>query len=274
MQEVPTRNSCVRPRVASFIAVFLICFPVVTYAQAVTAMWDPSPPADQVTGYQVCVGTSSLSCNVQLASVGNDETSHTFTPTAGVLQRVAVRAVNASGAGWYSSETTFSIPSLTQPANQSNQVGVAITPLNLSVIDPDGNTLTFAHTGLPTGLTIDSANRRITGTPSAAGTYNVTLFVTDALVTISRSFTWTITNPDRPSHAGASPWRHHEPHQGQTVTASTVTVTGAATDSGRGGNDVASVKVNGQAATNGTASGTARQRAWSSPVNPCHQVPI
>ena len=93
------------------------------------------------------------------------------------------------------SETTFSIPSLSQPANQSNQVGVAITPLNLSVSDPDGNTLTFAHTGLPTGLTIDSANRRITGTPSAAGTYNVTLFVTDALVTISRSFTWTITNP-------------------------------------------------------------------------------
>ena len=101
MQEVPTRNSCVRPRVASLIAVFLICFPVVTYGQVVTAMWDPSPPADQVTGYQVCVGTSSLSCNVQLATVGNDETSHAFTPTAGVLQRVAVRAVNAAGAGSY-----------------------------------------------------------------------------------------------------------------------------------------------------------------------------
>jgi hypothetical protein len=72
-------------------------------AQTVTAKWDPNPPTDQVTNYQVCVGVSSLSCNVSLASVSAATTSYTFAPTGGLLHFVAVRATNYV---WYLNRTT------------------------------------------------------------------------------------------------------------------------------------------------------------------------
>ena len=180
------------PFITALLAVLLSTTPAL--AQTVSAMWDPSPAAYQVTGYQVCVGTSSLSCNVGLLGVSAAATSYTFTPTGGVRHYIAIRATNAAGSSPFSSEVSFSIPSFAQPANQSSAVGVAITPLNLSISDPDGSPITITHTGLPVGLSINSATRQITRTPLAGGTYNVTLFVTDGLVTVSRSFVWTV-NP-------------------------------------------------------------------------------
>ncbi len=162
-------------------------------AQTVTAMWDPSPSTDQVSSYQVCLSTSPLSCNVALASVGASTTAYTFAPTGGVRYYIAIRANNAAGSSPFSSEVSFSIPSFAQPANQPGTAGVPVAPLTLSISDPDGSPLTITHTGLPVGLSIDSAARRITGSPAAAGTYNVTLYVNDGLATISRSFIWTVT---------------------------------------------------------------------------------
>jgi hypothetical protein len=220
-------------------------------AQTVTAMWDPSPQSDQVTGYQVCIGTSSLSCNVGVVSVGPSATSHTFTPAAGVRHYVAIRANNAAGLSAFSSEVSFSTPSFTPVANQSNVVGRSITPLNLSIADPDGSSVTITHTGLPLGLSINSATRQITGTPSAAGFYTVTLFVNDGLVTVSRSFTWAITTA--PVADTMAPTLTIT--SGQLATTSNFTITGTATDSGKGGSGIASVTVNGQTATGGSASG-------------------
>ena len=105
---------------------------------------------------------------------------------------------------------------------------------------------------MPTGLALNATTGQITGTPSAAGTYNVTIFVTDSLVTVSRSFVWTITSPAADTTAPALTITSHT--NGQTLSAASVTISGTATDSGRGGNGVSSVTVNGQAATGGTAS--------------------
>ncbi len=248
---------------ASLFSLLLISSPVVAYGQTVSAMWDASPPVDQVTSYQVCIGTTSMSCNVQLATVSNTQTTHTFTPTGGVIHYVAIRAINSTGPGSYSTEATFSIPSFTQPVNQSSPVSVAITPLNMSVIDPDGSARTFTHTGLPTGLALNATTGQVTGTPSSAGTYNVTIFVTDSLVTVSRSFVWTITSPTADTTAPALAITSHT--NGQTLSTASVTISGTASDSGRGGNGVSSVTVNGQAATGGTASGSATA-SWSRAV--------
>ena len=221
-------------------------------AQSVTVFWDPSPPADQVTGYQVCIGTSSLSCNVALVTKGSSATSHTLAVTGGVRDYIAIRATNAAGAGPFSSEVSFSIPSFTQPANQTSAAGVAISPLTLSISDPDGSPLSITHTGLPVGLSINSATRQIAGTPVVPGAYNVTLFVNDGLVTVSRSFTWTVGGADlvAPSLAITS-------HQSDlTVYVANVTISGEATDSGRGGNGITSVRVNGVAASGGSAAGS------------------
>jgi len=260
MRDVRTWTCSVRYGIALLFSVLLISSPVVASGQSVTATWDPSPPSEGVTEYQVCIGTTSMSCNVQLASVNSSQTSYSFTPTGGVIHYVAVRAVNPSGPGAYSTQSTFSIPSFTQPVNQSSQVSVAITALTMAVSDPDGNTLTFTHTGLPAGLALNAATGRVTGTPSAAGTYNVTIFVTDALVTVSRSFVWTVTTPAADTTPPALSITSHT--NGQTVTSGTVTISGTATDSGRGGNGVASVTVNGQATTGGTATGSATA-SWS-----------
>jgi len=190
------------------------------FAQTVTAMWDPSPSTDQVTSYQVCVGTSSLSCNVALASVGASTTAYTFAPTGGVRYYLAIRANNAAGSSPFSSEVSFSIPSLAQPANQSGTAGVAISPLTLSITDPDGSPLTITHTGLPLGLSINSSTRQITGTPTSPGTFNVTVFVNDGLATVQRSFTWAVAGPDL-----AAPFITISSHTAdQTVTTSSVTI--------------------------------------------------
>ena len=100
-------------------------------------------------------------CNVQLASVSEPQTTYTFTPTPGVVHYVAIRAINSVGAGSYSTETSFSIPSFIQPVNQSSPLGVAITPLNMSVTDPDGSARNFTHTGLPTGLALNATTGQI-----------------------------------------------------------------------------------------------------------------
>ena len=245
---------------ASLLTLILISSPAVAYGQTVTAMWDPSPPSDLVTSYQACIGTTSKSCNVQLASVSNAQTAYTFTPTPGVVHYVAIKATNSVGTGSYSTEASFSIPSFTQPVNQSSPVGVAITPLNMSVTDPDGSARNFTHTGLPTGLALSATTGQITGTPSAAGTYNVSVFVNDSLVTVSRSFVWTITAAAADTTAPALSITSHT--NGQTLSAASVTISGTASDSGRGGNGVSSVTVNGQAATGGSATGSATA-SWS-----------
>jgi hypothetical protein len=233
----------------------LMLMPSLAHSQSLSAVWDPNPPADAITSYEICIGTSSLSCNFQLATVPASETSYTFAPNPGVLYRIAVRAINAAGAGPFSTEVAISIPGLTQPANQTSPVNVAISPFSLSASDPDGGTIQFTHSGLPFGLSLNQSTGIITGTPTSPGTFNVTVFVSDGGVTTSRSFVWTVNggsggDTTAPTLAITS----HTP--GQTLSASSITLAGTATDNGAGGSGIASVTVNGAAATGGTATGS------------------
>jgi poly(hydroxyalkanoate) depolymerase family esterase len=79
------------------------------------------------------------------------------------------------------------------PGNQSGTVGTAINGLQIHATDSaSGQTLTYAATGLPPGLSIFSSGL-ITGTPSTAGTSNVTVSAADSTgASGSASFTWTI----------------------------------------------------------------------------------
>jgi hypothetical protein len=183
------------PRHAVLVAAILHVVPAIGYGQTLTAVWDPNPEADAVSSYQVCVGTSSYSCNSSNATIPASQTSYTFAPGPGILYYVAVRALSASGDGPYSAEVTTSIPSLTQPANQTSIVNNPITPFRFGAIDPDGSSLQYSHSGLPFGLTLDSSDGVITGTPTSTGVFRVTLFVSDGLTTVSRSFDWTVLPP-------------------------------------------------------------------------------
>ena len=112
-------GSLVTPRLARRVAFFagslFVLLPALASGQStgVTAMWDASPHSDQVSDYEVCVGTSSLSCNIHRVMV--NQTSYAFAPPAGELVYVAVRASNHRGRGSYSTEHKFSIPSFAVP---------------------------------------------------------------------------------------------------------------------------------------------------------------
>jgi hypothetical protein len=242
----------------------LLATPVLGYGQSVTAVWDPNPLTDAVLSYQVCVGTTSLSCNLANATVPVTQTSYAFTPSPGVLYRVAVRAISAAGAGNYAPEVLVSIPALGTLVNRTNTVNTAITPVTITATDPDGSPLTYTHTGLPFGLTLNQSTGVISGTPTSTGTYNVTIFATDGLDAASAAFVWTIGAASTDTTAPTLAITSHT--NGQTVTTSTITLSGTATDSGAGNNGIQSVTVNGTAATGGTASGS-NTANWSRSVS-------
>ena len=82
------------------------------------------------------------------------------------------------------------VPVLSNPGAQATLVGTAVS-LVLSASDPNGDPLSYAATGLPPGLSIDTASGRISGTPTLAGTYNVVVSASDGVNSASAGFVWT-----------------------------------------------------------------------------------
>ena len=89
-------------------------------------------------------------------------------------------------------------PVVSGPGNQSDAEGDSVS-LQLSASDPDGDSLTWNASGLPSGLSIDSDTGLITGTLGfdASGSHAATVTVTDGSVSASTSFTWTVANTNR-----------------------------------------------------------------------------
>jgi YVTN family beta-propeller protein len=85
------------------------------------------------------------------------------------------------------------VPSITSPGNQSHNTGVAVD-LQIAASDPNGDPLTYSASGLPSGLVIDPVTGRITGAPTAIGTYNVVVGVSDGVNTASALFTWSVSS--------------------------------------------------------------------------------
>ncbi|MFJ2263322.1 M4 family metallopeptidase [Streptomyces sp. NPDC087844] len=83
---------------------------------------------------------------------------------------------------------------VTNPGSQSSTVGTAVS-LQISAGSTNSGSLSYAATGLPTGLSISGSTGAITGTPTAAGTYSTTVTVTDSTgASGTASFTWTVSS--------------------------------------------------------------------------------
>jgi len=92
---------------------------------------------------------------------------------------------------WSSGSTAVSV---TNPGNQSSTTASAV---DLQLTASGGTSpYTWSASGLPAGLTLSASTGKITGTPTMAGTYNVTVTAKDsasAPASGSTSFTWTVT---------------------------------------------------------------------------------
>ncbi|ALV37799.1 M4 family metallopeptidase [Streptomyces sp. CdTB01] len=83
---------------------------------------------------------------------------------------------------------------VTNPGSQSSTVGTAVS-LQISASSTNSGSLSYAASGLPTGLSINSSTGVISGTPTTAGTYSTTVTVTDSTgATGTASFTWTVSS--------------------------------------------------------------------------------
>ena len=104
-------------------------------------------------------------------------------------------------ASWDLALDASKLPSLSLPpqiTNPGTQIAVTGTSVNMQVVasDPENEALTYSATGLPDGLTIQSNNGLITGTPTTIGVFNPTLSVSDgANAAVSTQFQWTVNAP-------------------------------------------------------------------------------
>ncbi|MGD0063843.1 MAG: putative Ig domain-containing protein [Streptosporangiaceae bacterium] len=123
------------------------------------------------------------------------------TPTTAGSYSVTVTAKDTTGATgsasftWTISAATGNTVTVTNPGSQTGKVGTAAS-LQISASDSaSGQTLTYSATGLPAGLSISSSTGLISGTPTTAATYSVTVTAKDTTgASGSASFTWTISS--------------------------------------------------------------------------------
>ncbi len=123
----------------------------------------------------------------------------------------AVRIIATDPSGLMTSQTfTWNVanPAPTGPviADTTGTDGTAVNiPAGTGFADPDGDTLTFTASGLPSGLSINPATGLITGTlgnaasaggPLSDGVYSITVTATDEQgLSVARTFTYTVGNP-------------------------------------------------------------------------------
>lgn len=131
------------------------------------------------------------------AATGIISGTPTTVGTYSVVARVSDGSLSASRSfTWRITAPPNQAPVMQQPANQSTVRGNAAS-LAIVATDSDSASLTYSASGLPTGLSITAATGVIAGTPSTAGTFTVSVSVSDGALSASRTFTWTVTAPNR-----------------------------------------------------------------------------
>ena len=94
-----------------------------------------------------------------------------------------------------SGTTTGNTVTVTNPGSQTSTAGTAASLQVKASDSASGQTLSYSATGLPSGESISSSTGLISGTPSTAATYSVTVTATDTTgASGSATFTWTVSS--------------------------------------------------------------------------------
>src|SRR5687767_10188243 len=179
---------------AAFVCALVI--PLAADADTITLAWDPSPDST-VVGYMVYAeGPSgysrSFDAGMNVVFAFNEATAgqrYCFSVAAYASgARVGARSTQVCG---YSNAP----PVLAAVGDRSTGVGQPVS-LQLDGDDPEGQALSYTAAGLPPGLSLQSSTGFISGSPTTAGTYNVTITVRDGVLSSVSTFRWSIVAPD------------------------------------------------------------------------------
>jgi Putative Ig domain/PLD-like domain len=155
----------------------------------------------QIQGEDTCTGTLSYSATGLPTGLSISSSTGVISGTASKAGSYSVTVTGKDTTGptgsatftWTVGSGTTNTVTVTNPGSQTGTVGTAAS-LQITASDSaSGQTLTYSATGLPAGLSISSSTGLISGTPTTATTYNVTVTATDTTgATGSAAFTWTI----------------------------------------------------------------------------------
>jgi hypothetical protein len=164
-------------------------------------VWEGAMSTWNTVSYSMTSGTTSVS-NLDVGQLAADAISRGYMPSSCWLIDVEAGfelwqggaglatnsfSVNVNGSGGGNTVT------VTSPGNQTGTVGTAASVQVRASDSASGQTLSYSATGLPPGESINSSTGLISGTPTTAGTYNVTVTARDGTgASGSAAFTWTI----------------------------------------------------------------------------------
>lgn len=168
----------------------LLLTPLTASAGQLTLAWDPSPAAN--VRYTVYYGTSSGHYTQSVETMATTQT------VVGLSNGVRYYFVVRASAGGVQSAPTNEISGLpiSQPPVLLNPGSVTVKAgafaVALAASDPEGDPITFSASGFPAGVAIESTSGTIVGV-LAAGSYNVTVTVTDGAMQTTAAFTLRVT---------------------------------------------------------------------------------
>jgi hypothetical protein len=154
--------------------------------------------SDTATGKTLTYSATDLPFGLSLSATTGAVTG---SPTVAGSYTTTVTVSDGSGASSVNFDWTIGAAgtgntvTVTNPGAQTGTVGSAASVQIHATDSATGQTLTYAATGLPAGLTISSTTGLISGTPTTAATSSVTVTATDTTgAKGTAAFSWTISS--------------------------------------------------------------------------------
>jgi hypothetical protein len=155
----------------------------------------------QVQAADTCTGSLSYSASGLPTGLSINSSTGVVSGTATTAGTYDVTLTGTDSTGpsgsatftWTVGSAVANTVTVTNPGSQSGTAGTAASLQIQATDSASGQTLTYSASGLPAGLSISSSTGLISGTPTTAGTSDVTVTATDATgASGSVSFAWTI----------------------------------------------------------------------------------
>jgi len=164
-------------------------------APVITSATTASGTVGSAFSYQITASNSptSYAATGLPAGVSVNTTSGLIsgTPTTAGTSSISLSATNSTGTGTATLALTISVPApvITSATTASGTVGSAFS----YQITASNSPTSYAATGLPAGLSVNTTSGLISGTPTAAGTSSISLSATNAKGTGTATLALTIS---------------------------------------------------------------------------------